>query len=277
MRRRGLLRVGVVALVATALMGIQAAVACDSEGGAPAPAVTPQPTQAPTPYPPTRTPVVVPTPHEVTPVPAAGGGRPDCPEGWNVYWDPDDHFSFCYPPGLNIITGAAVRPELGGDSVNMWTADAGAHFPSVERADVSDNGFFIAMGWDAHPKFNPAVVKLEKVCPLSALLIHQETSAPVELQIAGRTAVGCIATGFDDPSRPPMKVISLAIPAGPTGAPEEGYVTSWCGTSGRTSRRPRPPAAPCWTPWSSPTSEVSIGFQDEPAVLTAVGDYCYPT
>ena len=217
MRRRGLLRVGVVALAATALIGIQAAVACDSEGGAPAPAVTPRPTQAPRPYPPTRTPVVVPTPHEVTPVPAAGGGRPDCPEGWNVYRDRDDHFSFCYPAGLRVRSKRPIRPDLGGDSVTVSTLVPETH-------SLGENGFYIAMGWDVGPNFDPALDQLAELCPVLPLLMHQETSVPVEVQIAGRTASGCTATGFDDRSRPPMKVISLAIPAGPTGAPEEGYV-----------------------------------------------------
>ena len=69
-------------------------------GGAPAVPLIPQPTQVlPTPFP-TRTPVVVPTPQQLTPVPAAEAGRPDCPEGWAVYHDIDGRFSVCYPPAL---------------------------------------------------------------------------------------------------------------------------------------------------------------------------------
>lgn len=236
MRRRVLL-LGVLATVgAAAAIGGLAAAACGG-GGAPAPPVSPRPTQVlPTP-PPTRTPVIVPTPQEVTPVPAAEAGRPDCPQGWNAYTDPDDHFSFCYPPGLNTTTGGTVRPEARGDSVNIWTPHPESHFPPATRADVSENGFFIAMGWALDPTYAriktgwerkvrgwPDLPLTAEFCSQVADLMHPETSAPVEIEIAGRTGVGCSTTGFDDPSYPHMKVIDLVIPVSSSGGPERGYV-----------------------------------------------------
>jgi hypothetical protein len=183
---------------------------------APALPVTPRPTQVlPTPFP-TPTPVIVPTPQQVTPVPAAEAGRPDCPQGWNAYDDPDDHFSFCYPAAIAITTRGTVRPKLEGDSVNVLT-------PRGDAPGISANGFFIAMGWDTYPKFNPTV-PLAQLCPGTPLLIFQDNSVPVEIQIAGRKAVGCAATGSDEGLGPPMRVVSLAIPVSSTGGSEKGYV-----------------------------------------------------
>ena len=189
----------------------------------PAPPVTPRPTAEPSPAPPTPTPVIVPTPQVVTPVTAAEAGRPDCPQGWNAYGDPDDHFSFCHPVGLNITTRGTVRPELDGSSVNVWIPDPDSSFPPTTRADVAENGFFMAAGWHVDPSYNLSL-NLSEYCPHSPLLIHQETSAPVEVEIAGRTAVGCVATGFDDPSYPRMKVINLVVPVSSSGGPGQGYV-----------------------------------------------------
>jgi len=90
---------------------------------APAPAVTSRPTQVLPKWYATvtpgaaPTPVVAPTPQHVTPVPAVEGGRPDCPQGWAVYSDPDARFSLCYPATLRGISepfslrGTAVQLE----------------------------------------------------------------------------------------------------------------------------------------------------------------------
>jgi len=183
---------------------------------APAPAVTPRPTQAlPTPFP-TRTPIVVPTPQQLTPVPAADAGRPDCPQGWNAYRDPDDHFSFCYPADLDIVTSRIARRELGGVSVNLGA-------PTDPKEPLSRNRVFMALGWGVDPVFNPTL-QLAELCSFAPLLGRQETSVPVRVQIAGRTAVGCSATGADDVSGPPVQVLLLQIPVDPAGAPDDGYV-----------------------------------------------------
>ena len=68
----------------------------------------PRSTPLPTPKP-TSTPYVEPTrnrptPQYLTPTPAAQGGRPDCPQDWAVYRDPDGHFSACYPTDWKAIT-----------------------------------------------------------------------------------------------------------------------------------------------------------------------------
>jgi hypothetical protein len=86
----------------------------------PAPAVTARPTQVlPTPFP-TRTPVVVPTPQQVTPVPTVEAGRPDCPDGWAAFNDPDGRFSLCYPSALR---GISERSSLTGTAVQLAPPD----------------------------------------------------------------------------------------------------------------------------------------------------------
>jgi hypothetical protein len=197
---------------------------------APALPVTPRPTQAlPTPFP-TRTPVVVPTPQVVTPVAAALGGRPDCPQGWNVYTDPDGHFSFCYPPDLQVRSTASTSREHRGSSVTVsdWLS---------KMQGLPPNGFYLAMRWDEHPAYSrfavrrrggsedgPGLPLTPYLCSLSGLLMRQETSAPAELQIAGRTGLGCTATGFNDPSGPRMKADDLVVPVSPDWSPDAGYV-----------------------------------------------------
>jgi hypothetical protein len=197
---------------------------------APASAVTPRPTQAlpkwwATPTPGTPTPVVVPTPQVVTPVPAAEAGRTDCPEGRGAYVDADGHFSLCYPAGMEVITRASTRPEVSGASLNIWTQAAGADYASTKSINVSDNGFYIALGWHVHPAYNLSL-DLAQLCPHSPLLIHQESSVPVKMQIGGRTAVGCFATGLSDSGLPPrVEALHVVIPVSSSGGPEKGYVS----------------------------------------------------
>ena len=183
---------------------------------APAPAVTPRPTQAlPTPPSP-RARVerawVVPTP-----VPAAVAGRPDCPQEWHAYQDPDGHFSLCYPHGLDVVADAVHigQPEVNGLSLDISTA--------LDATGARRNGFTIAMGWHAQPPFNPSV-PLAQLCPGSLLLTFQESSVPVEVQIAGRKGAGCLATGSGQASGPPMKVLHLALPVSASGGSERGYI-----------------------------------------------------
>jgi hypothetical protein len=192
---------------------------------APALPVTPRPTQVlPTPFP-TRTPVIVPTPQEVTPVPAALGGRPDCPEGHSAYVDAGDHFSLCYPAEIEVITQGSTGQGVSGASLNMWTQAAGADYASTRSINVSENGFYIAMGWHLEPTYNLAL-DLAQLCPHVPLLIHQESSSPVKLQIAGRMAVGCLATGLSDNGLPPAtEVLDVVVPVSPSGGPEKGYVS----------------------------------------------------
>jgi len=236
MRRKALLLAALVAVATASVIGGLVTTACRG-GSAPALPATPPPTQVlPTPFP-TATPVVVPTPQQVTPVPAADAGRPDCPQGWNAYNDPDDHFSFCYPPGVEIITSGTTRPDVHGNPVNMRTQTPSPDYPSTESINVSENGFFIAMGWALDPTYSriklgwerkargrPDLPLTEYLCSLSKPVMFPETSAPVELEIAGRTGVGCSTTGSDDPSEPPMKILDLVIPVRFDGDPQGGYV-----------------------------------------------------
>jgi hypothetical protein len=78
------------------------------------PPVTPRPTRRPTSTPfvePTRAPR--PTPAPVPGVLASDGGRPDCPQDWYVYNDPDGYFSLCYPADWTGTVGLPPRSDFG--------------------------------------------------------------------------------------------------------------------------------------------------------------------
>jgi hypothetical protein len=203
-------------LTVAVVIASMAAVGCGSRDGPPAPAVTARPTQvlSPTPTAPARVERRSAVP---TPVPAAVAGRPDCPQGWNAYRDPDGHFSLCYPPGLDIVADALHigQPEVNGLSLDISTA--------LDATGARTNGFTIAMGWHLQPPFNPSV-PLAQLCPHSPLLTFQDSSVPVEVQIAGRKAAGCLATGSGQASGPPMKVLHLALPVSAGGGQQRGYI-----------------------------------------------------
>lgn len=96
------------------------------------PATTPAPgTGTPAPE---ATSGIPPTPAPLTPTPAAEAGRPDCPQDWAAYNDPDGYFSICYPRDWEAKSGPAqgyfgrtfdVRsPDVDTDAVFLivhWT------------------------------------------------------------------------------------------------------------------------------------------------------------
>jgi hypothetical protein len=154
---------------------------------APAPAVTARPTQVlPTP-PPTATPVVVPTPQEVTPVPAAQAGRPDCPAEWNVYADPNAHFSVCYPSGWAARTS---RPNpQGAVAVTLSNLVPGA--PVTGQSE----GRVLISAWWQGPEARQGMI--ESQCRV----FEGVWAVPVEkltIQVAGASATACRAMGTSE-------------------------------------------------------------------------------
>lgn len=122
------------ALALLAVVWLAVAAACGG-GGAPGLPPTPRLTQAlPSPFP-TRTPVIVPTPQEVTPVPAAQAGRPDCPTDWAAYNDPESRVSLCYPAALRAIAERA-------SDVTSWSI--GVRAPEDHAVLPEDQVFFFA-------------------------------------------------------------------------------------------------------------------------------------
>ncbi len=143
---------------------------------------TPRPTQVLTPPPSTVTPVVVSTPVKVTPVPAGEGGRPDCPEDWAVYNDPDGHFSVCYPQSWYTVT-SRLGPD-SGRSVSVSNFRPGT-------STGPDNPIFVTLIWRS-PRERPY---------LEASHCEQFEGVwgvPVEritLAVAGTEGDGCRALG----------------------------------------------------------------------------------
>jgi len=205
MRRKALLLAGVV-------IGGLATTACRG-GSAPALPVTPPPTQSlPTPFP-TRTPIVVPTPQVVTPVPAAEAGRPDCPQGWNAYADPGGHFSVCYPSGWFAVSfQSSPEPALSVSVSNF----------RPREATGPANPIFVTLVWRS-------AAERPYLEASHCGQFEGVWGVPVEkftLQVAGVEAEGCRALGtsmnVDEGS------FELLVPSDADG----GVIEVWMGRAG---------------------------------------------
>jgi hypothetical protein len=139
----------------------------------PQPTPRPAPTVAPTWTPvPTSTPV--PPPQAVEPVPAAEGGRPDCPDGWYVYADPDGHFSICYPPDWSA---RAAPPQIRDSG---WSVHIQSPITEATKTGPSIGSVSITVGWTAG---SPSV--------LGCAGAPTEGGRQETLQVAGHQAVAC--------------------------------------------------------------------------------------
>lgn len=147
------------------------------------------PTRPATPVP---TPTIfIPTAEPVGPTPAAGFGRSDCPEGWNVYRDPDDHFSFCYPPEWSAISS----PPDGGLGKAI----------SLSGGDYASATFY----WHASSYFDEPGADRCRLAPA------WEQSGQIEMAIAGRTVPAC--TGYETlapEGAPPLRSTFAEVPVG---------------------------------------------------------------
>jgi hypothetical protein len=163
-------------LAAVALAAAVGVAGCGGGGGSEEPAITPKREATATP---TATRTATPealggASEAVEPVLASEGGRPDCPEGWYVYTDPDGHFSICYPSDWSA---RAAPPQIrdSGWSVHIHSpvAEAAKTGPSVGSGGLT-------VGWRAG---SPIVVGC--------------AGAPIEggseetLQVAEHEAVAC--------------------------------------------------------------------------------------
>lgn len=159
---------------------------------------TPRPTPLPTSTPIVFPTVAIPTPMPVTPNPAAQGGRPDCPQGWAVYRDPDGHFSLCYPPDWSAI---AAPPDADlGTSVTLRAGE----------------GVFLTLYWRPSSYFESP--DFQDRCAL----VSWQDAQQITWTVAGRSVNAC--TGYETlhpPDAPPLRSTFAEIPA----TPASGYVT----------------------------------------------------
>lgn len=198
----------------------------EEEGGCPElplppplPTVPPGPTLPPTWTPePTRTPV--PPSEAVEPVPAAEGGRADCPADWYVYNDPDGRFSMCYPGGMDVSRGAAIVGERGpvlrveGGSVGAKQGGAGWFH------------VFLSWGHDREMFLGP---DSPYTCEDMTFTLGQTAVRPLELRLGDASAVGCAAVGRGEglglgPEGVGAIALYVPLPAGADVPAPGGYV-----------------------------------------------------
>ena len=201
----------VVLLLATAL----AVAACGNDGSRSDLIATatdgPQITTTPLPLTPTDAPPTIgpaPTSALVTPMPAAEGGRADCPQDWAVHSDPEGYFSLCYPAEWAATSRAQYHPDFGA-GLSLRSTDVG-QTDSVymhlywEKTNASD------LGLRSEP--------CENVDPFSIDVRE------ITITLAERSVLACAGDLLDHDSveiRPsPFRATTAEISL----APGEGYV-----------------------------------------------------
>ena len=199
----------VVLLLATAL----AVAACGNDGSRSDLIATatdgPQITTTPLPPTPTDAPPTIgipPTPAPVTPVPASEGSRPDCPQDWAVYSDPDGYFSICYPPDWSAISAARYRPDFGGGF-------------TVRSPDVNTDSVYMHMYWEETNAFDLGI--LRERC---SVVDDWRDVREITLTVDGRDVPACTGDIFDfeavDPGPAVFRGTFAEIPI----ASGEGYL-----------------------------------------------------
>lgn len=146
------------------------------------------------------------TPAPLTPTPAAGADRPDCPEAWAVYEDPDGYFSLCYP--ADWFATSSPPQAYFGSTFSLRSPDV-----SRELTDSIQMVIFWQEinAWEAGGSGG--------ACSAEVLL---EPSEEVSLMLAGQTIPACVGTPIDtegDNPGPPFYLrtvaeIPLALGAG---------------------------------------------------------------
>lgn len=147
------------------------------------------------------------TPAPLGPLSAVDGGRPDCPQGWAVYHDPDAYFSLCYPPGWDATTGP---PE----------AYFGASF-TLRSPDASQtDSVYLRLHWSESSPYDSGVVS-SRCAVREALWQEVEETA---ITLAGESVPACVGDVPDFEAPDPQPALfqgtyaEIALGAG------EGYV-----------------------------------------------------
>lgn len=175
---------------------------------------------------PPETIVIAPTPAPLTPTPAAEGGRPDCPQDWAVYSDPDGYFSLCYPADWNAVV--AEPQAYFGYTFSLFSTDP--------RAALPPDGVSLTMYWSEFATLDPTA--LDDRCRSFA---DWRDGQGVTLTLAGRSVPACVGDASeagDVPAGAPRVRGTFAdIPLGPN----QGYVALSLTEVGETSNLDREP------------------------------------
>lgn len=112
-------------------------------------------------------------PEAVEPVPAAEGGRADCPADWYVYNDPDGHFSMCYPPDWSAKEVPPQAPEFG------WGLHISSHGEGMERVGPTP-GSAVILHWRYGSPFS-----------VGCAAAPTDDGREEMVEVAGRQVVAC--------------------------------------------------------------------------------------
>jgi hypothetical protein len=156
---------------------------------------------------------------EKTPGPPWDSRRPDCPQGWAVYNDPDGYFSLCYPPGLEA--GGGTRVAGAAEGATFSAGDPGQN----GRSDAT-NVFSLNIAWRSGSGLGAGLPTNDN-CPTYATLPNVINSQFVRMNFGGRTLTGCITKGRLTLAPPPaleVDEIRLWLPVSPDGSDSRGYV-----------------------------------------------------
>lgn len=121
------------------------------------------------------------TPAPLTPTPAASAGRPDCPEAWATYEDPDGYFSLCYPEDW-FATSSPPQAYFG-------------HTFSLRSPDVSrelTDSIQMVIYWEETNAADAGVSS--GPCGAEVLL---EGTEEVTITLAGRAVPACVGSPID--------------------------------------------------------------------------------
>ena len=143
-------------------------------------------------------------------MPAAEGGRSDCPQGLAAYSDPDGYFTICYPPDWVAKSGASLHPDFG-TGFGIRTSEGPAAPPGTVN---------ISLTWKTTSSYDLGLTT--ERCDLGYFWPDVEE---VTLTLAGRSVPACVSEGVDygDPPAeegPLVRRTRAEIPLGPG----EGYL-----------------------------------------------------
>ena len=161
------------------------------------------------------------TPAPLTPALAAQASRPDCPQDWAVYHDPDGYFSLCYPADFFAIV--AEPQAYFGYTFSIYSVEPPAPLPS--------DGISLTIYWSESgtPDLGATISPCDTVS-------HWRDVKQVTLTLTERAVPACAGdeTGiaYHGPGTPPPQRGTFAeIPVGP----DEGYIVLFLTEQGESS------------------------------------------
>ena len=162
------------------------------------------------------------TPAPLTPTPAAEAGRPDCPQDWAAYSDPDGYFSICYPSDFFALVS---EPQAYfGHTLSFYSVQPPAPLPS--------DGILLTIYWSESgtPDLGSTIDTCDPVSYWRDVKQMSLTLTERTVQACAGDKTGIAYHGKGTP--PPYRGTFAEIPVGP----DEGYIVFFLTESGESSK-----------------------------------------